>query len=147
MNLHPDFPQVVGHFPMPQGWSIELPQACNRRIENGDLVLWRDGFTAWLAIWHNDKNESAAQRLAWIKAKQPSEAQDVLEQQAGELLLYRYSIVEEEEDEESAELTPVHAVYAFAFAPDSHIDIAMYCDDAAEVAKAMTLLASLRCQA
>ncbi len=146
MNLHPDFPQVEGHFPMPHGWSITLPQAMNRRIENGDLVLWRDGLTAWLAIWHNDKNETAAQRLAWIKSKQPSEAQDVSQQQVGELLLYRYSLAEEEVDEESDEVSVIHAVYAFAFAPSSHIDMALYCDSAAEVAQALAMFGSLQYQ-
>lgn len=133
---------------MPHGWSMDLPFACNRRVENGDLVLWRDGFTAWLAVWNNDQGNSAAQRLAWIKAKQSQFAHSVQETQQDELLRYSYCLDEADDEgeaeDEDAEPKMIHALYAFAFAAHSHVEIAIYCDSAAEVALAQQMFASLR---
>ncbi len=136
---------------MPHGWSMDLPFACNRRVENGDLVLWRDGFTAWLAVWNNDQGESAVQRLAWIKAKQSQFAHTVQETQQGQLLRYSYCLDEEGDVDDLAETSDderepkvIHAVYAFAFAAHSHVEIAIYCDSAAEVTQAQQMFASLR---
>ena len=48
--LNPQFPIVEGRYQMTGEWSIALPGQFNRRIENQDLVIWRPGFTIWLAI-------------------------------------------------------------------------------------------------
>jgi hypothetical protein len=56
--LHPKFPIVEGHYQLTEEWSVDLPEAFNRRIEEGQMVIWRSGFTIWMAIWNNDKNQS-----------------------------------------------------------------------------------------
>jgi hypothetical protein len=55
-------------------WALVLPEKINRRIENGDLVIWRPGFTVWIAVWNGDK--PAQQTLSWIKETASPEAID-----------------------------------------------------------------------
>jgi len=46
-------------------------------------VLWRPGLTLWLAAWGNDKNETQAERLAWIKDAASPARSDVRESVRG----------------------------------------------------------------
>lgn len=41
MDLHPDFPVVEGLYRLTRDWELELPEKFNRRIEDGNMVLWR----------------------------------------------------------------------------------------------------------
>lgn len=40
-NLHPDFPVVEGRYRLTREWELELSGKFNRRIEDGNMVLWR----------------------------------------------------------------------------------------------------------
>ncbi|KAB7762183.1 hypothetical protein [Xanthomonas maliensis] len=51
MTLHPDYPTLSGSYQMTDEWLVELPMEFNRRVEDGNLVLWRPGLTFWIAIW------------------------------------------------------------------------------------------------
>ena len=65
MTLHPDYPVVSGSYQMTDEWLVELPTELNRRVEDGDLVLWRPGLTFWIAIW-NSNEESQDERVSQI---------------------------------------------------------------------------------
>ncbi|MBI3229790.1 MAG: hypothetical protein HYZ45_06320 [Burkholderiales bacterium] len=145
MQLNPAFPIVEGHFPMPQQWALQLPARFNRRIENGDLVLWREGITAWIAVWNNDKNDSVAQRLQCIREKQPKQAQQVQQNEQAGVQFYSYCIEEEaDEGDEDEEIELVQAMYGYAFAANSHVEMVIYCDEEEDVAQARAMFASLK---
>lgn len=75
--LHPHFPVVEGKYQMTKKWSVTLPGRFNRRVEDGDLVIWRPGFTIWVSALNNDKNESKEVRLARLQKGMSSDAFDV----------------------------------------------------------------------
>ncbi|MEM7230767.1 MAG: hypothetical protein AAF517_01245, partial [Planctomycetota bacterium] len=89
--LHPDFPVVEGRVAVTSGWEMHLPNQFNRRVENGDLIFWRRGFTVYLIVWSNDDGASAAERLASLRADVSPEAfdEELLEVSAGTWFLYR----------------------------------------------------------
>jgi hypothetical protein len=51
----PGFPLVSGDYALTEEWAIHLPEKFARRVEEGNLVLWRPGLTIWLAAWGNTK--------------------------------------------------------------------------------------------
>ena len=63
----PEFPIVEGDHLLTETWAIHLPDKFARRIEDGDLVLWRPGLTLWVTPWGNDRSESQSKRLKAIK--------------------------------------------------------------------------------
>lgn len=138
-NLNPHFPIVEGHYQLTDDWSLQLPASCNRRIEDGDLVLWRPGLTAWIAIWHNDNGASIGERLGWVKDEQSPDAYAAQERQEHGIHYYSYRLDEVDADDDR---TP--ALYGYAYADDSHVQIAIYFDDEADAAVAAALFASLR---
>ena len=122
MDLHPDFPVVEGHHQMTQEWSVVLPSKFNRRIEDGDLVFWRPGFTVWVAVWNNDKKETKQQRLASLKTEHARGAFAVQERQIGSTLFYTYRLAENSKDKR------VPALYCYAFSDFSEVQMAIYFD-------------------
>jgi hypothetical protein len=50
-TLHPDYPTVEGTLSLTYSWSLVLPEKFNRRLDDGDLVIWRPGFTIRTAVW------------------------------------------------------------------------------------------------
>jgi hypothetical protein len=137
MPLHPDFPVVHGHYQMAKKWGIVLPSEFNRRIEDGDLVLWRSGITAWISIWNNEDGESPEQRLAWIKETQSPHIESPEEQQIGPILFYTYRLEEPADDERVA------ALYCYAITASSQVQMAVYFDDERDAAMARDLCLSL----
>jgi hypothetical protein len=51
MSLHPDYPTIEGRYPLTSDWELDLPQKFNRRIEDGNMVLWRPGLTLRISVW------------------------------------------------------------------------------------------------
>ena len=64
--MHPDYPVVTGEYQMTKEWWVVLPEKFNRRVEEGDLVLWRPALTFWMVVWGNDSNATTDQRLSSI---------------------------------------------------------------------------------
>jgi hypothetical protein len=137
MAIHPNFPVVEGYYQMTSEWAIVLPSKFNRRIEDGDLVLWQPGFTAWIAVWENNKNETKEQRLAWVKTEQSPDSQFRKEKRLGSLLLYTYRLAEVAEDNR------IPALYCYAFADKSHVQMAIYFDKEESLSTAEELCFSL----
>ena len=136
--LHPDFPVVEGHYQMTKDWSVALPAQFNRRLEDGNLVIWKPGFTLWTTVWNNDKAESKAERLEWIQGDSPPEAFDSIVESADGIVRYAYRLKEQSEDDCQA------AFYCFAIGQDGHVQMAIYFDSADDLEDAKAIWRSLR---
>ncbi len=129
--LHPDFPVVSGPYRITREWSVFLPGEFNKRMEDEDLVIWRPGFTLWIAVWGDDRGSGAADTLAWIREDISVDATDLLEEGAPGLLRLRYRLDEDADDAGDAEGDErVAAYYGFAVSDRSHVQMAMYFDHA-----------------
>ena len=137
MKLHPDYPVVEGQYQMTKDWTVELPSKFNRRIEDGDLVLWKPGFTIWATAWNNDKSESQEERLDWIRSDSSTKAFDVSSDSEEGIVRYSYRL-EEEEDERQP------AFYGFAIGTQGHIQMAIYFDSADAIDEASAIFRSLK---
>jgi hypothetical protein len=137
-RLHPDFPVVEGEYRMTEGWSIILPKRFNRRVEGNSLVIWRPGFTIWITVWGNDRNESKEEQLAWIKTKMSPDAFDLEELSDDGVLRFAYRLKEKSDDNRVA------ALYGFAFGDDGYVQTAIYFDDEAALQMAKTIWKSLK---
>jgi hypothetical protein len=138
MSLHPEYPVVEGRHQMTKDWSVELPSKFNRRVEDGDLVLWKPGFTIWTIAWNNDKLESQEQRLGWIKGETSPEAFDALSDSADGILRYSYRIREGSDDNRQP---PFHG---FAIGTKGHIQMAIYFDSPDAIDEASAIFRSLK---
>ena len=136
--LHPDFPVVEGKYRMTKRWSITLPGKFNRRIENGDLVIWRPGFTIWVSALNNDKSESKEDRLARLREDVSPDALDVEDVSEEGVLRLRYRLNEESEDRRVA------AFYGFVVGVNGHIQLGIYFDDEGDVEKAKQIWLSVK---
>lgn len=129
--LHPEFPIVEGRYQVTEDWAVTLPGPFNQRFQDDSLVLWRPGVTIWTIVWNNDKNESAQQRLEWLREDISPEAFDegVVEDCVMVRFTYRLNEVREE--------GIVLALYAFAIGDGGHVQMAIYFDheDDLEVAR------------
>ena len=135
--LHPGFPTVEGRYQMTEDWSIELPRPFNRRVEEGQLVIWRPDFTLWISVWNNDHNESIEERLAWIKSAISPEAFDVIEVSEPGLHRIAYRLAEPSEDNRVA------AFYCFAVGFEGHVRMAIYFDREDQLPEAKGIWMSL----
>ena len=136
--LNPRFPIVEGRYHLTDTWSVELPDKFNRRVEDGDLVLWRPGMTIFIAIWNNDRSESVAERSAWLRADTAPGAYDVVEEDLGTWRRFAYRLREESDDNR------VPALYAFSIVEDSHVQLAVYFDEEHDASIALSLWRSLQ---
>jgi hypothetical protein len=135
--LHPDFPVVAGNYQMTKEWSIVLPDKFNRRIEEGSLVLWRPGFTMWVTVWGNDRNESAVQRLSRIKNDISKEAFDLEESKPEKIRRFSYRLKESSNDKR------LPAFYCFAVGETGHVQMAIYFDKESDLKIAKKIFQSL----
>ena len=122
----PGFPVVEGVHPLTATWSIHLPERFARRIEDGSLVLWRPGLTLWLAAWNNDRGQSQAERLAWIKGMASTERWGERESSAGGVTRFSHRLRDQNDD------GPVESLAAFIIGDDGHLQMSVYFDDPAE---------------
>lgn len=133
----PGFPVVEGDHPLTTTWSIHLPKRFARRVEDGQLVLWRPGLTIWLTAWNNDYGESQANRLAALKKAASPERFADQETEARSLTRYSYRLRDENED------GPVESLYGFVISDDGHLQIAIYFDNPTDEAEARHLVESV----
>jgi hypothetical protein len=121
-TLLPDYPVVDGHYAMTREWAIQLPLAFNRRFEDGSLVLWRPGITAWIQVWGNDHGEPIEVRMQAQKARRAPAAFDERAFTANGVGYQFYRL------QESADDGRVAAAYAFAFSDAGHVQMGLYFD-------------------
>lgn len=132
--LHPDYPIVEGEHVLNEMWHITLPEKYNRRVEEGDLVLWRPGVTMYFAAWNNENDDTVALRLGFLKDEVSSEAFDTVESVRDGVTYHSYRIVEEE----------VESLHAFILSDRGHLQVAVYVDDIATIEAVRGVLSSIR---
>jgi len=131
--LHPDFPVVKGKYQMTPEWSITLGQEHNRRVDEGSLVLWRPGFTIWINVWGNDKNESIEERLKWISAESSPNAFDVNSVTKGSAHAFSYRLNEKE----------TYSYNGYVLTKDSHVQVSVYFDSESDTKEAKSIIESV----
>jgi hypothetical protein len=136
-KLDPDFPVVEGEFRMTEEWSVTLPGEFNRRTENGDLILWRPGFTIGVTEIANVLDESREERLQVIRGAMSPSAYDVEESTHEDLL--RITFRDKVPGDDRAP-----AFYGFAFGAGSHVQFGAFFDDEEDAALAKTIWQSVR---
>jgi hypothetical protein len=136
--LHPDFPVINGRYEITKDWSIDLPEQFNRRIEDESLVIWRPGFTMWIIVWDNNKNEAPEARLAKFKARISERAFDLDESRDARVIFFSYRLAEASDDDS------VPALNGFAIGENGHVQISIYFDQESDVAEGATIFKSLR---
>jgi hypothetical protein len=137
VQLHPDFPVVEARYRMTKDWSVDLPAKFNRRFEEGNLVIWKPGFTIWTTVWNNDKSESPEERLAWIRDDSSPDAFDALTETSNGLLRYSYRLKEEADDDR------LPAFYCYAIGKEGHVQMSIYFDSPGDLDTARAIWRSL----
>jgi hypothetical protein len=135
--LHPELPVVEGRYQMTRDWAVTLPQPFNRRVEDGSLIFWRPGITAWTVVWGNDKGETQQERLEWLRGDSSPDAFDGEYATDGDITRYSYRLTERRDD------GVVHALYGFAIGVDGHVQMAIYCDNESALETARAICRSL----
>jgi len=135
--VHPEFPVVEGRYQMTSDWAVTLPRRFNRRIEDGSMVFWCPGITAWTVVWNNNNGESQQERLKWLRADTSPDAFDVQSLTHGEVTQYSYRLTERRAE------ALVHALYGFAIGVSGHVQMAIYFDDEADLETARAICRSL----
>lgn len=126
MPLHPDYPVVTGDYRMTEEWSLVLPEKFNRRVEDGDLVLWRPALTLWIAVWGNDNNESMEQRLRSSLATANEFRNHQQIEESGDLVRLTYELPEEDQDRAPAEYK---SISGYVFGLSGQVDISACFDN------------------
>ncbi len=138
MGLNPAFPIVSGEYQLTVEWRTQLPEAFNRRVEDGDLVLWRPGLTLFLVVWNNDESETQSERLEWLRGDLAQEATDVRVESAQGITRLTYRLAEPSDDDRRP------ALYAFVIGEGGHVQLAAYFDDEADLAVSLAVVEGLR---
>ena len=131
-----EFPIVNGYYRMTDAWEILLPLPFRRRFEEGALVLWHHGITAWIRVWNNDKGDSREKRLSRIKRDRSRSAFNEVEELGDGVLRYAYRLVEEN--------AGAAGLYCFAISNDGHVQMAVYFDKEGNLPLAEGLWRNLR---
>ncbi|WP_444896945.1 hypothetical protein ACJJI5_10515 [Microbulbifer sp. EKSA008] len=139
--LHPDFPIVEGHYQMTREWSLMLPDQFNRRVEDDDLIIWRPGFTIYVAVWGNDHNVSAQDLFEELKADISPSSYDLTSESNNDVLYFSYRLAEESNDERVA------AFYCYAVNDNGYVQMAVYFDTEKDAESAKEIWRSLRAKA
>lgn len=122
---------------MTKEWAVNLPTKFNRRMEDGDLVIWKPGFTIWSSVWDNDKSESPEERLTWIRGHSSPDAFDAVTETSGGLIRYSYRLKEDSDDDR------LPAIYCYAIGKAGHVQMAIYFDAPDDLATAQAIWRSL----
>lgn len=136
--LSPDFPVIEGEYQITKSWSITLPDQFNRRIEDEDIVIWKPGFTIYIAVWNNDKNLSHESLFNSVTEDISPEVFDINSNENGEIRLFSYRLSEDMDDQRVA------AFYCYAVSPNGYVQSVMYFDLEKDVDDAIKILESFK---
>ncbi len=136
-RLHPGFPVVEGPYQMTKDWALVLPRPFNRRIEDGQLVLWRPGHTIWVAAWGDERRLSPAEQLKSIRSTISREAFDIEEESDTSTARLGYRLIERRGK------ATVYAHYSFVTGQAGYIQMAQYLDDEGDLSAAKTIWRSI----
>jgi hypothetical protein len=133
-----NWPIESGEYQMTAEWSIALPKQFKRRIEDGSLVLWRNGFTIWINIWGNDDAEAPRDLFEQFRPALPGGRYDEFEIVEDGVVKYAYRLKEATDDNRVA------AFYCFAFGVSGTVQMAVYFDDETYLTSAHALAHGLK---
>jgi hypothetical protein len=91
----------------------------------------------WLTAWNNDRNESAAKRLAWFKSAASKDRFAEQETTADNLIRYSYRLRDRNDD------GPVESLNALVIGDDGHLQLSVYFDDPSDEGKARQMVDSV----
>lgn len=117
-DLHPEYPIVEGDYRVTAEWMITLPAPCNRRIEEGSMVIWRPGFTVHLVAWDNTPGDSISDRVEHLLASISPEAENLRRTDEPNLTRVSYLLNED-----------VASLATFAVSETSQILASIYFED------------------
>lgn len=141
MSLHPDFPVVEGRYRLTREWELDLPEPFNRRMEDGDMVLWRPGLTFWIAIWSKEEAETPEDTLAWIVEDASPDRTDEKLDDTGDVIRHTYRLQEEDPERTPATFTSING---HVIAVSDYVQITAYTDDADAGRTAEQVIGSVR---
>lgn len=136
-KLHPDFPVVEGRLRLTREWEIDLPGKFNRRVEDGNLVVWQPGLTFWIAVWKvNGTPEETLQEILGDAA--PSRLDEKIER-TGDVIRLTYRLVEHDPERTPPAYT---SISGYVLVPSSELQITGYCDHPQQEKAALQVIAS-----
>ena len=116
-------PLDAGPLNLGQHWQTVINSRMLRRVDHGNLVLWRPQLTIWIRSFQSP-DKTAAEKLALYQKHIAETAIDCEAQEQNDYMLSRYFLREANEDGAEQD-----AVYMAAFTDAVHIDISAYYDD------------------
>lgn len=141
MKLHPDFPVIDGRYRLTATWELELPEPFNRRMEEGDMVIWRPGLTFWIAVWGAQPDQTIEATLAWIlEDASPSRSHQKIDR-SEDLLRLTYELAERDPDRTPTDYV---SISGYVIAPVGHVQITAYCDTPDAQRTGRDVIASVR---
>lgn len=132
-DLHPEYPVVDGEYRITAEWMITLPSPCNRRIEDGSMVIWRPGFTVHLVAWDNTPGDSISDRVDHLLASISPDAENLVRTDDESLTRVSYLLNED-----------VASIATFAVSEGSQILASIYFEDRAGRQAAEEIAGSIR---
>lgn len=135
--MTPAYPVAEQECDLSKDWSFRLPGKFRQRVEEGSLIFWRPSLTIYAVVWNNDKKESAAERLSWIKENVSAEAFDAEELQDGGVVRFSYRLTEDRGQ------GTVHALYGYAIGHNGHVQFAAYFDRETDIEVARNIWLSI----
>jgi hypothetical protein len=133
-----EFPKVEGRYQMTKSWSIELPEEYRRHFAEGNLALWRNGMTHWIAVWTIPDDSTPESTLTWVKNDKPESIIEEFEPARHGYLSWGFL------QEEKLEQLDRWALYSYTIGKHGYVQMASYIDDRADLQKALTVWKSLQ---
>ena len=132
-----EFSTVEGRYQMTKSWSINLPGKHKRRFAEGNLALWREGITHWIAVWNLPTDTTPAATLDWVKSDKPEAIIEEFEEARSGYLCWGFL---QEEKNEGANRW---ALYSYTIGQRGYVQMASYIDDLHDLAQATEVWKSL----
>jgi len=63
-----------------QNWSVDIDDSFNRRVDDGSLVFWKPGLTAWINCWGNGVEPGKAAAVQFIREDASLDRVDVMDE-------------------------------------------------------------------
>ena len=127
----------AGPFRIGRDFQLQLATPLLRRVEGGDLILWKPGLTAYFALYGADAKQQPDERLIRYLRDASSERFDERRDARAGLLTASYRL-----DEPSDEGTQ-SALYAAAATSTAYLECVFYFDDDATGQEAQAMWQSL----
>lgn len=125
MSLHPDYPIIEGRYRLTSEWELNLPEKFNRRIEDGNMVIWRPGLTLRMSVWEPLPEVTPERTLAWILEDASRDRTDEKIDRSSGILRLSYRLRERDPDRDPQDYV---SISGYAIATSGLVMISAYCD-------------------